>query len=120
MPDSESDAESGEVDIQYCPEEVVGGGGGGGITVKRTFFITEESCILADRRMTSLRQQSDQLLSAVGPENIAASAFTVYRYRQKMRMKALQRSETLVASSHAIQLLWLHSHAMQYSGFITL
>ena len=54
--------------------------------------------------MTSLRQQSDQLLSVVRPENIAASASTVYRHREKMRMKALQRSETLVASSNAIQL----------------
>ena len=51
---------------------------------KKAFFITEESCILADRRMTSLRQQSDQLLSVVGPENIAASASTVYRHREKM------------------------------------
>ena len=34
---------------------------GGKITVKRRLLLTEESCILADRRMTSLRQQSDQL-----------------------------------------------------------
>ena len=56
--------------------------------------------------MTSLRQQSDQLLSVVGPENIAASASTGYRHREKMRMKALQRSETLVDSSNTIQLCY--------------
>ena len=102
LPDSESDGESDEVGIQYCPGEVVGGKN----YHKKAFSITEESCILADRRMTSLRQQSDQLLSVVGPENIAASASTVYRHREKMRMKALQRSETLEASSTAIQLCY--------------
>ena len=104
LPDSESDGESDEVGIQYCPGEVVGGGKN--YHKKKAFFITEESCILADRRMTSLRQQPDQLLSVVGPENIAASASTVHRHREKMRMKALQRSETLVASSNAIQLCY--------------
>ena len=103
LPGAESDGESGEVGIQYCPGEVVGGGE---LPQKECFFITEDSCILADRRMTSLRQQSDQILSVVGPENIAASASTVYRHREKMRMKALQRSETLAASSNAIQLCY--------------
>ena len=56
LPDSESDGESGEVGIQYCPGEVVGGKN---YRKKKAFFVTEESCILADRRMTSLRQQSD-------------------------------------------------------------
>ena len=37
LPDSESDAESGEVDIQYCPGEVVGGGKGN--YRKKNFFL---------------------------------------------------------------------------------
>ena len=50
--------------------------------------MSDESCILADRRMTSLRQQSDQLLSVVDKDKIS----TLYQRREKVRMKALTSS----------------------------
>ena len=52
--------------------------GGKTYTKALTFSITKESCILADRRLTSIRQQSDQLLSVVGSEKIAASPSTIF------------------------------------------
>ena len=67
MADSEeSDEESGEVDSQYCLEKSLGK-----YAVKTKLFCTEESCIPADRRMTSLCQ-SEQL-SVVEAADIAAA-----------------------------------------------
>ena len=98
--DEENDA---EIDSEYCPRKV---SGGKNYKKNKSFFVTEQSCILADRRMTSLRQQSDQLLSVIGADNIAASSSTVYRHREKARMKALQQCESVLSSSNSIQLCY--------------
>ena len=58
--------------------------GGKNYTKARTFSVTEESCILADRRLTSIRQQSDQLLAVVGSEKIAASPSTIFLQTRTM------------------------------------
>ena len=72
----------------------------------RTFSVTEESCILADRRLTSIRQQSDQLLSVVGSEKIAASPSTIFRKREQCRLKALRRCEADLNKADALQLCY--------------
>ena len=65
--------------------------GGKNYTKARTFSVTKESCILGDRRLTSIRQQSDKLLSVVNTEKIAASPTTIFRKREQCRLKALRR-----------------------------
>ena len=61
--------------------------------------------MLADRRMVSIRQQSDILKSSLGNE-IAASPSTVYRQREKVRKRALAESENLLKTACAIQLCY--------------
>ena len=58
----------------YKPKEV----GGKKYEKAYVYSLTDKSCTLADRRMTSIRQQSDQLCSALGENQIAASPTTVY------------------------------------------
>ena len=68
--------------------------------------VTKESCILADRRMASIRQQSDQLQSVIDRKKIAASPATVYRRREEVRMKALANSENILNTESAIRLCY--------------
>ena len=75
-------------------------------TKARTFSVTEESCILADRRLTSIRQQSDQLLSVVGSEEIAASPSTIFCKREQCRLKALRRCKADLNKADALQLCY--------------
>ena len=56
--------------------------------------------------MTSLRQQSDQVLSVIGSDSIAASSSTVYRHLEKARMKALQQWKSLLSASNSLQLCY--------------
>ena len=72
----------------------------------RIYSVSDKSCILADRRMTSIRQQSDQLLSVVDRRKISASASSVYRRREEVRMKALILSDTALATTSALQLCY--------------
>ena len=72
----------------------------------KIFLVTEKSCVLADQRMTSIRQQADQLQTVIGKRNIAASPATVYRRRQEMRMKALAQSESSSKAAQAVQLCY--------------
>ena len=71
----------------------------------RPFTINEKSCNLADRRLTSIRQQSDQLLSAFG-DKIAASPTAVYRKRERFRMKALESCDDSLKKANAMQLCY--------------
>ena len=61
--------------------------------------------MLADRRMVSIRQQSDILKSSLGNE-IAASPATVYPQREKVRKRTLAESENLLKTASAIQLCY--------------
>ena len=70
------------------------------------FSVTEESCILVDRRLTSIRQQSDQLLSVSGSEKIAASPSTIFRKREQCRLKALRRCKADLNKADALQLCY--------------
>ena len=80
--------------------------GGKNYTKARTFSITEESCILADRRLTSIRQQYDQLLAVVGSEKIVALPSTIFRKREQCRLKALRRCEADLNQADALQLYY--------------
>ena len=99
-----SEEEKVESDLDYD----VGGKPSGGkyYEKKRICAVSDESCILADRRMTSLRQQSDQLLSVVDKDKISASVSTVYRRREKVRMKALTSSNIALNVASAVQLCY--------------
>ena len=57
--------------------------GGNNYKKVKIISVTEKSCVLADRRMTSMRQQS-----VMSKTNIAASTANAYRRRQEIRMKA--------------------------------
>ena len=58
-------------------------------TKARTFSVTEESFILTNRRLTSVRQQSDQLLSVVGSEKTAASPSTIFLQTKTMSCESI-------------------------------
>ena len=102
----ESDANSDSEEIQsiFSPPEKLVTGGKHYLRTK-TQFITDSSCILADRRMTSIRQQADQIRECGGSE-IAASPSTVFRKRQKVRSTALSNSLKELRSANAIQLCY--------------
>ena len=92
----------GEVDQDNEPPRAAVGGK---LYEKVHFYsITDRSCVLADRRMVSIRQQSDILKSSLGNE-IAASPSTVHRQREKVR-RALAESENLLKTASAIQLCY--------------
>ena len=80
---------SEEEDSSYLAKPVTGGSQ---YVKVKSIKVSKESCILADRRMTSIRQQSDQLL-AYGGAAIAASPTTVFRNREKSRMKTLEQAD---------------------------
>ena len=67
---------SEEGDIEFELKKVTGGKG----YSKKLVSINDASCILADRRLTSIRQQSDQLLwMDTTNVKIAALPATVFR-----------------------------------------
>ena len=53
--------------------------------------VGEERCVVADYRMTSVPQQSNQLLSL--GEKIASSPSTIFRQHEKVRIKTMQVEE---------------------------
>ena len=71
----------------------------------KTQSITDSSSILADRRMTSIRQQADQIREC-GDSEMTASPSTVFRKRQKVRSTALSSSLKELRSANAIQLCY--------------
>ena len=89
-------------DPTFSPKPVTGGKKY--VKVKKP-KVSAESCILADRRLTSIRQQSDQLLSVAGSA-IAASPSTIFREREKIRMTALKNSEALLNGCNFLQLCY--------------
>ena len=68
----------------------------------KTYSISPCDCIQADRRFTSIRQQSDLQKSTVGENNIAASPATVYRKREQCRLDALHQYEDDLRQASAI------------------
>ena len=72
----------------------------------RSFSICIDNCVKADRRLTSIRQQSDLQQSTVGKNNISASPATVYRKREQFRLIALKQCEDTLLSARAIQMCY--------------
>ena len=56
--------------------------------------------------MTSIRQQSDQLVSVFGRRCVAASASTVYGRQEDVRIKALKKSGKSLAVAFPLQLFY--------------
>ena len=74
---------------------------------KGLLSINVASGILADRRLTSIRQQSYQILSMdIKNVKIAASPATVYRRKNDCRMKALESCEANLDATNAMQLCY--------------
>ena len=80
-------------DPSFFPKPIAGGKK---YTKKRKLSINTNSCTLADRRHTSIRQRSDQLLAVVGG-SIAASPATVYRRREEARLFSLKECESAIS-----------------------
>ena len=99
---NESDEELIE-DEEYKPSENTGGKK---YKKVRIYSVSEESCVLADRRMTSIRQQSDQLTSLVDRGSISASPATIHRRREAVRMKSMTLSEAKLDAAPALQLCY--------------
>ena len=98
--DSASDCVSQD-DSSFEPKKVAGGKGYSRVLAS----VSDAGCILVDRRLTSIRQQSDQLLSAFdGCKKIATSPATVFRRREKCGMKALENCEADLSAATALQL----------------
>ena len=77
---------------------------GGKAYVRKLVSMSDASCILPDRRFTSIRQQSNQLLSMQTENaNIAASPATVYRKRNRCRVKELENCEAILKATNALQ-----------------
>ena len=87
-------------DPSFFPKPIAGGKK---YTKKRKLSINTNSCTLADRRHTSIRQQSDQILAVVGG-SIAASPATVYRRREEARLFSLKECESAISESEFLQL----------------
>jgi len=103
LDDTDSDFDDCLDDTEYQPKSVVGGKQ---YKKVKLFSINAESCVLADRRLTTIRQQSDQLLAVIGKNQVAASPATIYRHREKERMKALANCEAALNATDAIQLCY--------------
>ena len=71
----------------------------------RAHLLTHECYILADGRMTSMRQQSELLLLVLNRSLIFASPLTIYR-RIKVRMKALALNVDKLSAASALQLCY--------------
>ena len=101
-----SDAENASAcearDPTFSPKPVTGGKK---YVKVKTSKVSAESCILADRCPTSIRQHSDQLLSVAGSA-IAASTSTIFREREKIRMTALKNSKALLNGCDFLQLCY--------------
>ena len=65
--------------------------------------MSTNSCFLADKRHTSIRQQSDHILAFLG-ESIAASPTTVYGCREEARLLSLKECESKINKSEFLQL----------------
>ena len=77
--ESESEDLNWEDDKEYKPQNPCVGGKM--YTKVHSFSITDRSCVLADRRMISIRQQSDLLKSTL-QNKISASPSTIYRKQE--------------------------------------
>ena len=87
--------------LLFLPPSKMGATGGKHYLRTKKLSVTDRSCILADRSLTSIRQSSDQLTECVGTE-IAASPF--FRKRQKVRSTALNNALKELRSADALQL----------------
>ena len=65
---------------------------------RKSLHLKDESCVRADKRMLSVRQQSDAILSVVGKDAVAASPSTVFQKRQKFRLTVLEKCEAALSS----------------------
>ena len=72
----------------------------------RKFSISASDCKAADRRLVSIRQQSDLQKSTVGEKKIYASPATVYRKREQCRLEALKKCEEELRLAKAVQLCY--------------
>ena len=72
----------------------------------REFSISASDCKAADRRLVSIRQQSDLQKSTVGEKKIYASPATVYRKREQCRLEALKKCEGELRLAKAVQLCY--------------
>ena len=85
--------------------------GGKNYTKARTFSVTEESCILADRRLTSIRLQSDQLLAVVGSEKNCCFTINNFSPTRTMSFESISEMRSwLEPSSCSTTLLWWQNH----------
>jgi len=87
-------------DPEFVPKPVTGGKM---YIKKRKISISTKSCLLADKRHTSIRQQADQILSFPHAD-IAGSPSTVYRSREKTRLFSLETCESNINDSDYLQL----------------
>ena len=72
----------------------------------RKFTISTSDCKKADRRLISIRQQSELQRSTVGDKRISASPATVYRKREQCRIEALSKCVEELRNTKAIQLCY--------------
>ena len=72
----------------------------------REFSISDSDCKAADRRLVSIRQQSDLQKSTVGKKKISASPATVYRKREQCRLEAVKKREEELRLAKAVQLCY--------------
>ena len=72
----------------------------------RKFTMSTSDCKKANRRLISIRQQSELQRSTVGDKRISASPATVYRKRKQCRIEALSKCVEELRNTKAIQLCY--------------
>ena len=70
------------------------------------FSISTSDCKNADRRLISIRQQSELQRSTVAEKSISASTTTAYRKREQCRKEALNKCEEEQRNAKTIQLCY--------------
>ena len=73
---------------------------------RKSLHLKDENCVRADKRMLSVRQQSNAILSVVEKDAVATSASLVFRKRQKFRLTALEECEAALNIAKALQLCY--------------
>ena len=72
----------------------------------RNFSISDSDCRKADRRLISIRHQSELQRSTVGKKNISASPVTVFWKREQSRQRALRKCEEDLKNAKAFRLCY--------------
>ena len=70
------------------------------------FVISTADCVMADRRLVSIQQQSEMQKCTVVEGSISASPITVFQKREQFRLEALKRCEEELRHTTAIQLCY--------------